>query len=62
MNWGVRELGSSIVDFALENQDGTAIRLENEEDRKFLVMGMALHGKGRKSLINVGPSFPNQTS
>ncbi|KAL3142217.1 hypothetical protein ABBQ38_002565 [Trebouxia sp. C0009 RCD-2024] len=37
-------------EFALENQAGQGLRFENPQDRKALVMGLALHEQGKQSL------------
>lgn len=40
-------------EFALENQAGQGLRFENPQDRKALVMGLALHEQGKQSLNKV---------
>ncbi|KAK9821402.1 hypothetical protein WJX74_010307 [Apatococcus lobatus] len=37
-------------ELSLENQDGTVMRFENDEDRRALIIGLSLHEKGRTSL------------
>lgn len=40
-------------EFALENQAGQGLCFENPQDRKALVMGLALHEQGKQSLNKV---------
>lgn len=40
-------------ELSLENQDGTVMRFENDEDRRALITGLSLHEKGRTSLKQV---------
>ncbi len=40
-------------EFALENQAGQGMRFEDPQDRKALVMGLALHEQGKQSLEKV---------
>ena len=40
-------------EFALENQAGQGMRFDDPQDRKALVMGLALHEQGKQSLEKV---------
>ena len=40
-------------EFALENQAGEGLRFEDPQDRKALVMGLALHEQGKQILEKV---------
>lgn len=40
-------------ELSLENQDGTVMRFENDDDRQALITGLTLHEKGRVSLKQV---------
>lgn len=40
-------------EFALENQDGEGLRFDDPQDRKALVMGLALHEQGKQLLEKV---------
>lgn len=48
----------SAYEFALENQAGQGLRFEDPQDRKALVMGLALHEQGKKSLNKVTSNHP----
>ncbi len=49
-------------ELSLENQDGTVMRFENDEDRHALIVGLSLHEKGRISLKKVVTSWPQNGS
>lgn len=44
-------------EFALENQAGQGLCFEDPQDRKALVMGLALHEQGKQSLNKVLPAL-----
>lgn len=46
-------------EFALENQAGQDLHFKDPQDRKALVMGLALHERGKQSLSKV-PDILNQ--
>ena len=50
-------------EFALENQAGQGLRFEDPQDRKALVMGLALHEQGKQTLNKVPeePPLPAHT-
>lgn len=43
----------NAYEFVLENQAGQGLKLEDSEDRKALVMGLALHQQGKQQLDKV---------
>ena len=43
----------NAYEFVLENQAGQGLKLEDPEDRKALVMGLALHQQGKQQLDKV---------
>ncbi|KAK9817072.1 hypothetical protein WJX72_009049 [[Myrmecia] bisecta] len=50
MSSRVLEEGRDAFDMRLENQDGTALRFDNKDDERALLMGMTLHERATKTL------------
>lgn len=50
---GCSSWNDDAYEFALENQAGQGLRFEDPQDRKALVMGLALHEQGKQSLNKV---------